>query len=422
MSFNGGSPRTEKAMLARTVDRPLTFIETRQGTLKEYFLSFQPERDHTTGDAETPGAFYDRVARFVKEIEGAIVQERCYGATDSYARIVSARERAYERYGVDGEGTLCFVGQTPCESPEVGGLHLWIACTKETQNRCGVTHLVRDGRSIGRRYSLNGISFLSVPSVGPRSELGESANLEERAVSMFEEVNRILRDDRLTYLDVARTWIYLPKLLSWYGKFNTARRKVFSESGLLDGGDMPVWLPASTGIQGACPQGRDCMMDFLAVARPEGSDVTMEMVESPDQCEALNYGSCFARAVEILDSSLSRFYISGTASIAAGGETIHVGDCENQSRHTLKVVADLLGARGHDFSDLGQAVVFLKRPEYLKEWRRVAQEAGLDPRGVIEVTADVCRDDLLIELEIMTVKAVGVSAAGTREEAAGALK
>lgn len=227
-------------------------------------------------------------------------------------------------------------------------------------------------------------------------------------MSMFEEANRVLTAHELTYRDVARTWIYLPKLLSWYNEFNSTRRDFYRELGLMDG-QKPAWLPASTGIQGDCPLGRECMMDFLAVSPREGSTLEMEMLVSPRQCNAFKYGSSFSRAVELKDESVSRIYVSGTASIDEQGRTAHIGDFEKQVRHTLQAVRELLASRGHSFSDIAHCVAFLKHREDCDEFPRIAEEEGLDYSVVIPTAADICRDQLLFELEVMTVKASGGS-------------
>ena len=45
----------------------------------------------------------------------------------------------------------------------------------------------------------------------------------------------------------------------------------------------------------------------------------------------------------------SRVYVSGTASINEAGDTIHKNNIEKQTEHTLAVIKDLLGVKGHDF-------------------------------------------------------------------------
>ncbi len=404
MSPNSDRLQYEQSSCARSLARPLSIVEIRRPCASEFFLTFRP-RIAPWGALEPPEELYRRVAECLAGIPGQIVQERCYATVAAFEEIRTSRERLYAEHGIDGHGAFCFVGQDPCESMAIAGVQLWVVGSQCAGGQKTVAPVVLDGKVVGRKFCCGDSCFISVPSVGPRDDVGETRSRKDRAVSMFEQANRILAANDLSFRDVARTWIYLPALLEWYGEFNAARRGAFREAGLLDGGK-PVWLPASTGIQGACPEGRDCMMDFLALVRPDGSGSEMRSINSPDQCEAYQYGSSFARAVEIRDGALSRIYVSGTASIDEDGETIHVGDVEKQIRTTLRVVRDLLAPRGHSFGDIAQGVMFLKSPEFVDAHRRVAAEEGLDCRVVIEAVADVCRDDLLVELEIMTVKSL----------------
>ena len=386
------------------ISRPMSVIEFQRGDLREFFLTFCP-KTHSSGESESVEDIYDRVAEFISYIRGEIVQERCYAMTNTYAEISAAREKAYRKYGVESKGTLCFVGEMPCEPSPVAGIHVWAVQSKKSAVVC---QLMIEGRAVGRMFCYQNICYVSVASLGPRKDLEEGHRLQDRAVSMFQQANEILTAHGLSYRNVLRTWIYLPKLLSWYDEFNAARRQAYREFGLMDG-PKPVWLPASTGIQGDCPLGRECMMDFVAISRREGGTLEMEMLNSPRQCDAFRYGSSFSRAVELRDESVSRIYVSGTASIDEQGKTAHVGDPEKQIRHTLRVVREILASRGHGFSDIAHCVAFLKRPEYSTEFRRIADEEGLDHRGVIETAADICRDELLFEVEIMTVRPLGES-------------
>jgi len=219
---------------------------------------------------------------------------------------------------------------------------------------------------------------------------------------MFRQAAQVLSGYGFNYRDVARTWIYLPRLLSWYDEFNAARQEVFQEVGLI-GGDQALWLPASTGIQGHSPLGHECMMDLLAVAGREDGRVRMQMVESPLQCEAYDYGSFFSRAVELRDRTTSRVYVSGTASIDGQGLTVHHDDPLEQIRFTLRVVRELLATRGHSFSHVSHCVAFLKEAQYAPAFEQATREAGFDPRVVVPTVADVCRDDLLFEIDATAV-------------------
>ncbi len=401
--------------VVRFACRPLSRVEIQRGGVREYFLTFRPDTK-LDGNAETSADLYNRIAEFTASIGGEIVQERCYGAPQAYDEIAAARRRAFESHGIEAEGAMCFVGEAPCEGvvPPIAGVQMWVVQANDGSSR--VAPFVVEGQPVGRRFRAEHLCYTTLACVGPRREIGADRPRGEHAVSMFQEAVRFLGDAGLVFGDVIRTWIYVPELLAWYDEFNAARRRVFRETGLI-GGEDARWLPASTGIQGRCPVGRACKMGVLAASRVNGSDVRVEMVASPGQCEAFEYGSAFSRAVEVRDEAHSQMYVSGTASIDAGGATVHVGDIEQQTAQTIGVMRELLGARGHGLADITHFTAFLKRPEFLAPFRRVAEREGIDCRLAVETVADVCRDDLLVELEAMSVRALGErgSAAGGRE-------
>jgi enamine deaminase RidA (YjgF/YER057c/UK114 family) len=401
MTRNNSPVPQQKGTLVHSVSSPLTVVQVQRDDLTEYFLTFRPEQPSARA-VESVESIYNRVAEFLSEIRGEILQERCYAMTNTYPQVSAARQQAYEKHGVESEGSLCFVGEMPCEPTQngVAGIQVWAV---RTPKGGAVSPLMLKGQALGRKFCYGNVCYLSVASLGPAEHVCVGHRLHDHALSMFENANRVLEAHGLTYRDVARTWIYLPKLLSWYGEFNAARRQAYQQFGLMDG-QKPVWLPASTGIQGDCPFGRECMMDFLAISRLGEAELEAKILNSPRQCEAFQYGSSFSRAVEIRDESVSRIYVSGTASINERGETVHIGNPEEQIRHTLRVVKELLSWRHHSLGDAAHCVAFVKSPDYAPAFRRIAEEEGLDPRGVIETAADICRDDLLFELEVMTIK------------------
>jgi enamine deaminase RidA (YjgF/YER057c/UK114 family) len=382
---------------SRFTRRGFSVVEFAHGDLREYYLSFFPEA--IDGSGESLGDLYERVAEFLSRLGAEIVSERCYGETTDYEEVSAVRAERYGRHCIDHAGSLSYIGGTPVNDGRLAGIQLWAV---SAQDRPAVRNLLTDDQAVGRRFSHAGISYASIASVDPRAVDG---SLKEHARSMFDQAGRILESYGLGFRNVARTWIYLPQLLCWYDDFNRARQEVFAAAGLC-GGAVPIWYPASTGIQGYSPKGHECMMDLLAVSARPASPLRLEMLESPLQCEAYDYGSLFSRAVELRDESTSRIYVSGTASIDKAGQTVFRDDPAAQIRFTLRVVRELVGTRGHGLEDIAHCVAFLKRPEFAPVFHEVAAEEGLDARIAVQTVADVCRDDLLFELEAMTLKAV----------------
>jgi enamine deaminase RidA (YjgF/YER057c/UK114 family) len=133
----------------------------------------------------------------------------------------------------------------------------------------------------------------------------------------------------------------------------------------------------------------------------------MRRLHNRKQNEAPEYGSAFARGMALTVGGYRYLFISGTASIDDCGATVHVGDFEAQTRQTLDAIAALLDGAGASLADVRQATAFLKDPGDLRSFERIAQQAGLDRVPPVVTVADVCRDELLVEIDATAVVPIG---------------
>ena len=92
--------------------------------------------------------------------------------------------------------------------------------------------------------------------------------------------------------------------------------------------------------------------------------------------------------------------ISGTASIAPGGETAHVGDVHKQVALTMEVVAAILRSRGMDWSNVTRGIAYFRHFDEAPALERYCQTHGISGLPLVVSAADICRDDLLFELEV----------------------
>lgn len=201
-------------------------------------------------------------------------------------------------------------------------------------------------------------------------------------VSMFAHARDALQAHGLRWQNVARTWIYLARLLDWYGEFNRIRREHFQSVGL------GPTFPASTGIQGRSGDGEECQMDVLAVENVPVRFIT----KTPRQNAAYNYGSAFSRGAVVRRT----IHVSGTASIDADGRTIYIDDPVAQAKETIRNVESLLRAEGAQLENIVSSTLFCRDPEILKICLQTLEPL---PFPFVPVVANVCRPDLLVELE-----------------------
>jgi enamine deaminase RidA (YjgF/YER057c/UK114 family) len=129
----------------------------------------------------------------------------------------------------------------------------------------------------------------------------------------------------------------------------------------------------------------------------------MRRLHSRKQNEPTEYGSAFARAMEISLGDARYIFVSGTASIDDHGATAHVGDFETQVRRTVQAVEALLDGAGARLADIVQATAFLKNPLDGRSFERIVARSPLETVPLVTTVADVCRHDLLFEIDATAV-------------------
>lgn len=223
-----------------------------------------------------------------------------------------------------------------------------------------------------------------------------SVSREEQARSVFRRMEKLLEPRGMDFGDVVRTWLYADRILEWYPALNAVRDEFFRSRGVYD-----RYVPASTGIGWTSPCGAKFVAAIFAARSRLPDSLTVRALPSPLQCPALEYGSSFSRAAEIVTPAWRRVLVSGTASIEAGShEVAHAGDIDAQIDCTMRAVAAIFESRGMALRDVDRALVYLKRPEYRAAWDRWLGKHPEYPAACAgSIVADVCRDEWLFEIE-----------------------
>ncbi|MEI7904947.1 MAG: hypothetical protein WCI43_06000 [Candidatus Firestonebacteria bacterium] len=260
---------------------------------------------------------------------------------------------------------------------------------------CAVRELKAGGTTAGYAFNAGGTEYAYLSNLGPA---GAAASQKEQVRETYENMLAALEQANMDFSHVARTWFYLDRLLEWYKEFNEARTGFMSGKGVFQ-----RFSPASTGI-GACnPAGTFLSVSAFAVKPSEGEAVFK--VVSPLQCEALKYKSAFSRAVEIHSGNLRRLLISGTASIAPDGASVHTGDVEKQIQKTMEVVKAILDSRGMGWENVARSIIYFKEEKHLPLFSKYCREAGIPELPGVPAFTTVCRGELLFEIELDAVSA-----------------
>jgi chorismate lyase/3-hydroxybenzoate synthase len=234
------------------------------------------------------------------------------------------------------------------------------------------------------------------------------ASLHEATAAAYREI--CAAADRLGYPYLLRVWNYLPDInlesagLERYRQFNSARQHALREHGRAVSGN----VPAASALGAA--SGTPLVVYFLAGRTPA------EFVENPRQVSAYDYprqygthSPAFSRAALLRQGATLALFISGTASIV-GHRSTHVGDAAAQTRETLTNIESLLtaanSAAGGPYFDLGSLAckVYVRRPADLAVIQGQLAAALSAGARCVYLQADICRQDLLVEIEATAIR------------------
>ena len=227
-----------------------------------------------------------------------------------------------------------------------------------------------------------------------------TASRKEQAEEVFSMLERGLAAAGMTFSDVARTWFYNDRILEWYAAFNSVRTACFMRHGI-------TRMPASTGIGAPNPARVALVAKARAVQAIRPGAITIEPARSPLQCDAFKYGSAFSRAMMVRDGVSRSLYVSGTASIDPNGKSAHHGDPAAQIRLTMDVVEAIVAQAGMQMQDISRAIAYFRNLADVRLWEDYLARSGLLAMPFIALGCDVCRDDLLFEVEVDVCQAGG---------------
>jgi chorismate lyase / 3-hydroxybenzoate synthase len=210
--------------------------------------------------------------------------------------------------------------------------------------------------------------------------------------------------DQAGFPHLVRCWNYLPRInecedgLERYRQFNIGRKDAF------DGAHRTSLAKAPSACALGTPGGK-LIVDFLA------SNVEPQAIENPRQISAYHYpgrygprSPTFSRATLLALPGTAALFISGTASIV-GHLSVHIGDVAAQAAETLRnldavVEQANLQTRAGGFSTRSLCLkVFLRHASDREAVAAVLRETLGDRADVTWFQADICRADLLVEIE-----------------------
>jgi len=241
-----------------------------------------------------------------------------------------------------------------------------------------------------------------------------SVSFDADGETLEQETNTLYRQildccEELGFAFLYRIWNYMPDIngfcpsgLERYRAFCLGRARAFFE----ERDRVEAFLPAGTGIGS---HGDQVSIIFMAARR----ECRINM-ENPRQVPAYHYPTTygprspsFSRGTLVRRADADEIFVSGTSSII-GHKTVHAGDIEKQCQITFKNIDTLLsrenltryGIKGGSGSgEMDLVKVFIRRQQ---DWPIVQAICSqhLNPGAqVMYLGADICRSDLLVEVE-----------------------
>ncbi len=231
----------------------------------------------------------------------------------------------------------------------------------------------------------------------------------DRTEEVFRGIFRLIREQG--YENLFRMWSYIPGLnqdncenVEIYKDFCYGRSAAFSAEFIESMGDV---VPSATGI------GSSAQWVSVYFLSQKNSDQIH--IENPMQVPAYHYppkygvkAPSFSRATYVAnESGTYQFYLSGTASVV-GHSSHHETDVEKQTETTLLNIQRLIDERNlshhgisHEISleNLDTIKVYIRNREDFPVVKQICAAFFRSDVSIIYLHADICRNDLLIELE-----------------------
>lgn len=300
---------------------------------------------------------------------------------------------------IDGAQVPITASMTPALGVAENLCEVWrVAGVRDVELATGT---LKKGRA--RYRYCNDLLFGSITIDEEALDGNASAVLQHATTTAYQEIFDVLKETQHRHL--IRVWNYLPEINrdadgdERYRHFNSARQTAFRNSGRSTVGT----VPAASAL--GSPAGSPISIYFLA------SRESPMMIENPRQTSAYHYppkfgrhSPVFSRACVLGESCGTSLFVSGTASIV-GHETIHQGDVTAQTRETLANIEALLdeanrvvGSSRYSLDAL-KLKVYVRQPSDLTAIERTLSESVNASTSIVYLQADVCREDLLVEIE-----------------------
>jgi len=346
-----------------------------------------------------------------KTTQGAIVNQAVFIKDPTLKE--QCRQLMRDFYGSDLPATT-YICQPPCEGKLIS-LEAFGICQST-----GDVEIERISENlVVTRY--DNVAWAHCGQITPDTQ---ASSVYDRSSSAFRRMEQVLAARGFQYNQIFRTWLYVGDIVGpegetqRYKEINRARADFYQDIRFLSkhvpSGFNHSVFPASTGIGMSCS---DMVMSCIALDTKR-EDIILLPLENPKQTAAFDYETSygpkspkFSRAMAVINDPYAYIFISGTASITQS-KTRFIDDVRAQTIQTLDNIEALISEEnfcrhncpgyGGTLEQLALARVYIKNQDDYAQTRPVV-EKRLGELPTVYAQADVCRSDLLVEIEGIAV-------------------
>jgi enamine deaminase RidA (YjgF/YER057c/UK114 family) len=317
-------------------------------------------------------------------------------ASDQPGRLLGAvcfADGAHARNADDAKLPLAHVAMAPLCGP-AAACEVWSADGELMHGAQGALRYSHNGQLLFGAIQLDEADFHGTDEKTPLRQAAEAAY---RAIFQL--------TDSLAYPAILRFWNYIGDIngeshgMERYRQFNMGRQDGFLSRGRQVAGAVPA--ASAVGAE-AGP---------LTVAFLAGRGMAPLPIENPRQISAYAYPADYGpRSPTFSRASVCRIgdddvlFLSGTASIV-GHRTVHPGDVVAQTRETVRNIEAMIAEANRVAPQAGFTLgnlcykVYVRHPADVGAIREALQRSLGASARLIFLRADICRQDLLVEIE-----------------------
>ena len=340
-----------------------------------------------SGGVKALARLYARLSR-----DGVLpVYERVYGSLDEREGLLEARRQCLREARLR-ETAASYIEGAAANGNALGGVHVYglAGASREID----ATSISLDGEQCGSLV-VRGDGRMLFASLSPSPE-ERGRSFRNQAGSLFGRIRDLLASHEFGVADVVRTWFYLQDIDADYAVFNEVRRDFFRDRQI-----PPDGYPASTATSGAVRRDALINVEVLAAAGPGWR---IRRLPRAVQGPPFAYGSCFSRASILESNGRELLLVSGTASIDRAGQSVGTGNARAQWQTMLGAFSGLIAQCGFRHAPLVHASLYVKEPRVYDELRHASLGDTICGTPCVAVVANICRPELLVEIEAMAIK------------------